>query len=260
MSYRKSRRLLIGIALLSALSLSPELARAQSSAAEHAKKGQVAFDLQDFAGATTEFESAYKIEQKPEYLWSLAQAQRLGGKCTEAIRSYRAFQRAEVSANQANAAEMMVTKCEAELAKEEARQTSTSRGAGEQTPAAPPSSESPEKDTGKSSGGLGIGWFIGAATITVAVGAVATYSALDTGKKSSAYEETPTRERYLEGKDAEKRTNLLLGITAAAAVGTAVIAVFTDWGGSKESAAKRGVRVSPAIADKGGAFVLTGNF
>ena len=91
-----------------------------ASAADHAKRAQTAYDLQDWATAVNEYQLAYQFDQKPEYLWGLAQAQRLSGDCTKAISTYKSYRRGDVTQNQATAAELLVTKCEAEILKKEA--------------------------------------------------------------------------------------------------------------------------------------------
>jgi tetratricopeptide (TPR) repeat protein len=262
MRHRTIRHLLVCTTLLSALAVAPREALAEESAAGHAKKGQVAFDLQDWATAAAEFEAAYRLEQKAGYLWSLAQAQRLSGKYAEAIRSYKAFQRLDVSTNQANAAEMMVTKCEAEIAKQEAQQAQTANTKGESANTEPaPATQPAEYDSGQSSGGgLGIGWFLTGASLTVALGATSAWSYLDMQSKRTEYEDAPTRARYDDGKDSERRTNILLVATGAVAIGTAVLAVFTDWGGDSGQPERRGVRVRPAVGTNGGALFVTGAF
>jgi hypothetical protein len=272
MTRRTNRRLLVCAALLSALSLpatvsaqSPEgqSEKADAAAAEHAKKGQVAYDLQDWATAAREYEAAYKLDQKPGYLWVLAQVQRLSGKCSDAIRTYKAFQRAGVSTNQANTAELMVTKCEAEIAKEEAAKAKAASSEGEEpasTPAAPGAPPPPEEDSVESSGGLGIGWFLTGAGLTVALGAATTWSVLDMKSKSSDYEDAPTKERYDEGKDTELRSNILIAATGVAAAGTIVLAIFTDWSGEPSQPEQPAVRVRPVVGTNGGALFLTGAF
>jgi hypothetical protein len=98
-----------------------------TSAADHAKRAQVAYDLQDWATAMNEYQAAYQFDQKPEYLWGLAQSQRLSGDCTKAISTYKAYRRGEVTQNQATAAELLVTKCEAENLKKEAEAASAAQ-------------------------------------------------------------------------------------------------------------------------------------
>jgi tetratricopeptide (TPR) repeat protein len=250
---------------LSAVALGPLDASAdEATASDHARKAQVAYDLQNWETAAKEFEAAYQADQRPEYLWSLAQVQRLRGDCRAAIRSYKAFQRAEVTANQANTAEMMVTKCEAEIAKQEAMEAQARAAAPPpeqdkpQEPSPSPPSAKPEP-VEESSGGLGVGWFITGVGLTLAVGATATWSGLDVRSQRENYEENPTRDSYVAGKDDERRTNILLGATAVAAVGTGLIAIFTDWSGDSTSR-EQGLRLRPGVAADGGALLLTGAF
>jgi hypothetical protein len=194
----------------------------------------------------------------------IAQVQRLSGKCSDAIRTYKAFQRAGVSANQANAAEMMVTKCEAEIAKEEAAKAKAASSQSEEkpaaTPAAPGAPPPPERDSADSSGGLGIGWFLAGAGLTVALGAATTWSVLDMKSKSSEYEDSPTKARYDEGKDTELRSNILIAATGVAAAGTIVLAIFTDWSGEPDQPERAALRVRPAVGTNGGTLFLTGAF
>jgi len=68
---------------------------------------------------------------------------------------------------------------------------------------------------------------------------------------------------YNEGRDKQKRTNLLLGVSAGVGVATAVVgAFFTDWGGSKKPAAReakksrlKGFSVQPWVSIGSGASV-----
>jgi hypothetical protein len=96
-------------------------AHADDAAADHAKRARVAYDLQDWPVAVQEYRAAYGAEQRPEYLFGLAQSQRQNGDFAAAITSFKAFKRIDsVSAQQATAAEQLITRCEAELSKEEA--------------------------------------------------------------------------------------------------------------------------------------------
>jgi hypothetical protein len=114
-------RIVSSLALLAALAFGTSNAHADEAAgAEHAKQARIAYDLQDWGKAIAEFRAAYESEQKPEYLWALAQAQRMNQDWSGAIASYKAFKRLDVSTSQANAAELQITKCEAEKAKQEA--------------------------------------------------------------------------------------------------------------------------------------------
>lgn len=112
-----------------------QAASESASAPEHAKRAQIAYDLQDWANAIREYQAAYQVDQKPEYLWGLAQAQRLSGDCTKAISTYKAYRRGDVTPNQATAAELLVTKCEAEILKQEAEAANAAHK-GQPAPAA----------------------------------------------------------------------------------------------------------------------------
>jgi hypothetical protein len=114
---------------------------------------------------------------------------------------------------------------------------------------------------------------------TVALGAVTIWSGVDANRGVSAYEaaartanspginngSSPTpaeqAESLLEeGQAKERRTNILIGVTAGMAAATAVLGVFTDWKGeSREAAAKR-IEPSVGVARNGGALILKGRF
>ncbi|MAT26328.1 MAG: hypothetical protein CMN29_15420 [Sandaracinus sp.] len=81
---------------------------------------------------------------------------------------------------------------------------------------------------------LGPGLFWTSAAATVGLGALTLWSGLDTLSGVDAYEATPTLERLQNGQDKERRTNLLIGFTAAFAATTAVLAIFTDFAGDDE--------------------------
>ena len=67
--------LLAALTLL-ASTLHTATALADEGSVEHAKKARVAYDLQDFPTAVQEYRAAYASEQRAEYLFGLAQAQR----------------------------------------------------------------------------------------------------------------------------------------------------------------------------------------
>jgi hypothetical protein len=124
MNYRRNRNLiqfnLIAAAVAASLTASA-VAAADEATVEHAKRARVAYDVQDWPTAIQEYRAAYTAEQKPEYLFALAQAQRQSGDCAAAIASYKAFKRLDsVTPQQGTAAELLITKCEGLQAKAEA--------------------------------------------------------------------------------------------------------------------------------------------
>ncbi len=272
MRHHAYRDLILCATLLSALAWTaaapaqadekPDAGDTGVSATAHARRAQVAYDLQEWDTAAGHYQAAYRADQKPRYLWGLAQTHRMSGNYPDAIKTYRAYQRAsKVSASQSNAAEMMITKCEAEVAKAEARAAKAAQQHSEKEAAPPPLPQpAPKRDQPESSGGLGVGWFVTGVSITAVLGAATVWSGLDTQSKNTTYEENPTRDRYLEGKDLEKRTNILIGATAIGAVSTTVLALFTDWSSGADERNERGLRVQPAVAHRGGAVLLSGDF
>jgi hypothetical protein len=72
---------------------------------------------------------------------------------------------------------------------------------------------------------------------------------------------------YVEGQNKEIRTNALIGVTAAAGVGTVVIALLADWGGGDKGAKRESaslapwIDVAPASETSGGAVAgIRGRF
>ena len=66
------------------------VARADDSEA-HYDKGKQLYAAKDFVGAVAEFEAARAIDPQPRYVFNLAQAQRMAGRCADAVTSYEAF-------------------------------------------------------------------------------------------------------------------------------------------------------------------------
>lgn len=88
-------------------------------AKEHYEIGVRHYNLQEWSQAVAEYKEAYRLSPRPAFLWAIAQAQRLGGDCEAAIKSYQAFLRSSPSAEQAAIAWEFVAKCQAEVAEKE---------------------------------------------------------------------------------------------------------------------------------------------
>lgn len=114
---------------------------------------------------------------------------------------------------------------------------------------------------------------------TVALGAVTVWSGVDASRGVNEYEAaartasspgingtgSPTpaeRAQALldEGQRKERRTNILIGVTAAMGVTTAVLGVFTNWKGESRDARARKVQPSVAAGRDGGTLTLRGSF
>lgn len=114
---------------------------------------------------------------------------------------------------------------------------------------------------------------------TIALGAVTVWSGIDANKGVDAYEAaartanspginnggSPTpaelaRSLLEDGRKQERRTNILIGVTAGMAATTAVLGVFTNWKGeSREASAKR-IEPAVGVSKQGGLLTLKGRF
>jgi hypothetical protein len=72
--------------------------------------------------------------------------------------------------------------------------------------------------------------------LTAVAGSVLAWSAIDTSNRNDAFKDEPDPDTRQAGMDAQLRTNAMIGVTAAVAVGTAITALFTDWGGGDTGA------------------------
>jgi len=114
---------------------------------------------------------------------------------------------------------------------------------------------------------------------TVALGAVTAWSGIDANKGVSAYEAaarsasspgingggSPTPQEQAqslleEGRQKERRTNILIGVTAGMAATTAVLGVFTNWKGESRDASSKRIEPSIGVSTKGGALTIKGRF
>jgi hypothetical protein len=116
----------------------------------------------------------------------------------------------------------------------------------------------------RSSSGLPPWMFVTGAVVTVGLGAVSVWSGLDVLSAHDDYKgANRTDDTYQEGRDKEKRTNILIGATAAAGVATAVLAIFTNWGGNTRSTAAHNpyrLRTGALWTPAGGALNVEGRF
>src|SRR5215471_6877228 len=65
------------------------------------EQGLAHYNVGEYDKAVDEFKRAYLLSKTPALLFNIAQAQRLKGDCKEALQSYKAYLRADPSANRA---------------------------------------------------------------------------------------------------------------------------------------------------------------
>jgi tetratricopeptide (TPR) repeat protein len=126
---------------------------AAETAKAHAERGMVSYNLSDWPAAIGEFRAAFQADPRPEYLFSKAQAERLGGEYTAAILSFKAFLRTSGSSSARVAAtEALIAECQAKLEEEAVRKdreavlaTAQASAAKRQANLPPPENEPPPK-------------------------------------------------------------------------------------------------------------------
>jgi hypothetical protein len=91
---------------------------ARALAKEHNRRGAklLVESPRDLAAAELAFETAYSLDPDPMFLFNLALARRLGGKCREAIETYRAYLRTDPPEADAANARIGIERCEQTLA------------------------------------------------------------------------------------------------------------------------------------------------
>jgi tetratricopeptide (TPR) repeat protein len=144
--------------------------------------------------------------------------------------------------------------------------------AGEVTAAPPTDAERDEGVTTKSAGWSPVVFFVGAG-VTAVLGGVTVWSGIDTVNnpgaervKNECGNQGEACALYQEGLSRQRRTNVLIGVTAGVGVATILVGVLaTDWSGGKGDQASartenRGVSVAPWAAVDGGGLQSVGRF
>lgn len=133
--------------------------------------------------------------------------------------------------------------------------------------------EEPARRTEESGrGGVHPAGFLTSLALTLGAGGVLVWSGMDTLSARDEYEEVAAQERrdgnlefteasqlLADGRDKERRTNILIGATAGLAAITVVMAIVTDWGGSDDDE-RAMVRPTLAFDREGAQLGLGGSF
>jgi Flp pilus assembly protein TadG len=102
--------------------------------------------------------------------------------------------------------------------------------------------------------------FMAGVAVTIGVGVAAVWSGMDVLRLHEKYQKNRTAEGYQYGQKIEQRTNILIGATAAAAVGTGVLAIFTQWNTATSGSVNNHVEAAVGIGPEGGLLSLRGTF
>jgi tetratricopeptide (TPR) repeat protein len=84
-------------------------------AREHFDRGSVHYNLGEYDQAIVAFRAAYRSEPRIQFLWAIAQSERLKGDCRAAIRSYESFLRSGPTQVGAGLAWSEIAGCQAQL-------------------------------------------------------------------------------------------------------------------------------------------------
>jgi tetratricopeptide (TPR) repeat protein len=114
-----------------------------AEASAHLKKGVELFGNHKYEEAIAEFEIGRKLDPRPDFLFALAQAERLSGDCASAILYYREFLDSKPSDRQAEAAWANLDRCEHVLATSRAAQDAPPRDAAPTPESLPPGPAAP---------------------------------------------------------------------------------------------------------------------
>ena len=100
----------------------------------------------------------------------------------------------------------------------------------------------------KGIGRLHWAYFTAAAGLTVVAGAVVAGMGVKTLQIKDDYDEKGTDSLEKKGKNFKLGTNVMIGVTAAAGVAAAVLAVFTNWSGDEDEKPTSTTKVTPMVS------------
>lgn len=197
--------------------------------------GREAFVQGDYATALDRFRQAYDLSPRPMLLLNIASCLdrlRRDEETVAALRQYLASEDAQHAPNLAEVQARIEVLEEAIAARrrEEAMNEELSLAAA----VVPLPEQEPEQ------GGLNPIVFYSVAGAALASGAVLIWSGIDASSRNDDYESyaadlsntdsARARSLYNDVEDAERRTNILIGVTAGLGVAAGALAFFTRWG------------------------------
>lgn len=107
-------------------------------------------------------------------------------------------------------------------------------------------------------------WFIIGTVATLGATGAAVWSGIDTLDAADDYEAAPSAAGLADGRDLERRSNILGGLAIGLGLTTIVLAIVTDWGGSSDDenadADSQAVTAQVGLSPEGGTLLLEGRF
>ena len=220
----------VRLAIAMIVAVSAVAARAQEppaglspSARAHFERGMRLYGAKQYAEAAAEFKAGHRKDPRPEFLYALAQAERLGGNCKNAIQAYEELLRTGIPRRKATTVKQHIAACRQRLQEERAPEIEAPSPPPSPSPASPPA-ESVVVRAGPSWLRDPIGHaLVGAGVAAVVVGAVLLergWSAIDDSFQSY--------DRFAEAKESGQVSSWQrqeqIGVALLAAGGALVVA------------------------------------
>src|SRR5262245_61187383 len=106
-------RLALASLCISTAAFAQELVNPDANRHFHA--GLAAFGSKDFVTARGEFSAAYQLEATPSILWSWAQAERMSGRCADALPLYKKYRETASTPERIRYTDQYIAECERAL-------------------------------------------------------------------------------------------------------------------------------------------------
>jgi tetratricopeptide (TPR) repeat protein len=107
-----------------------------AQAKEYYRRGTALYDLGKYLEAAAEYETAFRLVDRPALLFNIGQAYRLGGKPREALRAYEGFLRRQPEAPQRAEVETQIAALNKQIQEEDLRAQQTAQSAAAEKSAA----------------------------------------------------------------------------------------------------------------------------
>lgn len=216
--------------------------------------GQRHYELAEYAAAIADFKEAFRISDRPELLFDIAQSYRLAGDCKQAQTFYRTYLRRVPDAANADKVKARITEMDACPAKPVADSTDTSTTTTTAIVTPPPPPPPHRVRTWKTWAGLAS---ISAGAVGIGVGAmfaVRGSNKTDELRDACATSCTGTAARDLEAQGRAANRNAAIGFAVGGAlVATGVVLVILDH--RSHTAASSEHAAGPAVSVVGGGAV-----
>jgi tetratricopeptide (TPR) repeat protein len=240
-------------------------AKEKADAKAHIAAGTKLYNVQQYDKAAEEYQQAYLLDPRPEYLYASAQAQRLGGDCTKAMRSYQAYLRANPPETERAKAEKNIERCEEDL---KSKAAGEAQPPPEELPPLPPAPPPPMELMPQESvpppppPAPSKSYVVGHLLVGggVALGAVGTYfflhgrSTINDINAAATYDDFAARRGGLDSAKTQQTLGVLGIAAGGAAIGGGIIYYVLHASGDEETT------ITPSVAPGAAGVTVGGSF